>query len=227
MRPAFLALIFLSGNSVAADISGYLVLTSDYVFRGVTYSDGHFAAQLGGDVAFENGVYFGGWATTVDIDSAANSERRLEIDYYLGYSRDITDALTVGANVVAYTFPDAKGPFDYDYQEYSLSVNYADRLWFEYSYSPDVFHTGSETHNYGLFSELQIGDRMFASAGVGYYDTTQLSADDYTYWELGLTRPFEHIDIDLRYHDASQWVPIFSAANRVESRLVLSVKLRF
>lgn len=227
MKRSFFALMLLSGNAVAADSSAYLVLTSDYVFRGVTYSDGHFAAQLGGDLAFDNGIYAGAWATTIDIGNGVNSERDLEIDYYLGYSLDITDTLTVGANAVAYTFPGAKGVLDYDYQEYSLNVNYNDRAWFEYSYAPDIFNTGAETHNFALFSEFQLSPQFVASAGVGYYDTSALSGDDYTYWELGVTRPFERIDIDLRYHDANQWVPVFSAANRVESRLVLSARLRF
>ncbi len=227
MKRASLVLLLLGGNAVAAEFNGYLVLTSDYVFRGVTYSDGHFAAQLGGDVTFDNGVYFGAWASSIDIETAAGAERDLEIDYYVGYSLDINESLTVGANAVAYTFPGAEGLLDYDYEEYSLSINYVDRVWFEYSYAPDIFHTGSETHNYALFSELPLGHEVIASGGVGYYDTSALSDDNYTYWELGITRPFQRIAIDLRYHDANQWVPIFSSRNRVESRLVLSAKLQF
>ena len=51
-RPAqFLVLVWtISAASLsnAAEFTGYAVLTSDYVFRGVSYSDGHAAAQLGG-----------------------------------------------------------------------------------------------------------------------------------------------------------------------------------
>ena len=227
MKRVSLVLLFLGGNAAAAEINGYLVLTSDYVFRGVTYSDGYFAAQIGGDVTFDNGVYFGAWASSIDIETPSGAERDLEVDYYLGYGLDLTDALTVGANVVAYTFPGAEGLLDYDYEEYSLSINYMDRVWFEYSYAPDIFSTGTETHNYGLFSELPLGHQIVASAGIGYYDTSALSDDSYAYWELGVTREFERIAIDLRYHDADQWVSIFSSADRVESRLVLSAKLRF
>ena len=35
----------------AGELSGYLVGTTDYVYRGVTQSDGHGAAQLGLDVS--------------------------------------------------------------------------------------------------------------------------------------------------------------------------------
>ena len=56
------AAVLLSGASLvsvasAADFTGYAALTTDYVFRGVTYSDGHSAVQAGADVALGSGVY--------------------------------------------------------------------------------------------------------------------------------------------------------------------------
>ena len=49
------------GPAQAADVTGYVVLTSDYVYRGVTYSDGHIAGQTGADIAFDSGAYAGVW----------------------------------------------------------------------------------------------------------------------------------------------------------------------
>ena len=48
---SFLLTICAGPISLAAEFSGYAVLTSDYVFRGVSYSDSHAAAQLGGDIS--------------------------------------------------------------------------------------------------------------------------------------------------------------------------------
>ncbi len=227
MRRLILASILLAGGAHSAEVSGYLVLTTDYVFRGVTYSDGNPAVQLGGDVAFDNGFYLGAWASTIDIVNGTVARRDLQVDYYLGYGHPITDEITLGANAVAYTFPGAEGFFDYDYVEYSLSANYDDRAWLEYSYSPDLFNSGMSTHNVAAFSEWQLPEAFIIGAGVGYYDVSNLSGDDYYYWELGLTRPFGQVDLDLRYHDASGWVPIVSNADRVGSRLVLTARLQF
>ena len=92
----------------AADLSGYAVLTSDYVFRGVTFSDGHFAAQVGADVSFDSGFYAGVWASSIDIERANTSDRDWEIDYYAGYTHELSDTFALGANIVVYTFPESR-----------------------------------------------------------------------------------------------------------------------
>ena len=222
------ALLVTSGTSAATEASGYVALTTDYVFRGVTYSDGQPALQLGGDIAFESGVYIGAWASTVDIESPNGSTQRdLQVDYYAGYAMPLSNRFTVGGNIVLYTFPDSDGPVDYDYAEYSLSLNFDDRLWLEYAYAPDIFDFGAATHNYSLFGELPLGQAFTADAGIGYYDLSELSDSGYTYWELGIGRPVGQISFDLRYHDANDWVPIWSDRSRIDSRLVLTAEYRF
>lgn len=222
------AAVAWSQSPVAAELSGYLVLTSDYVFRGTTFSDGHFAAQIGADLSFDNGFYVGAWASSVDIEVGDRANRDVEVDYYLGYVHELSNTWTVGTNVVAYTFPGARGAFDYDYEEYSLSLNYADRAWLEYAYSPDIFHTDSETHNVSLFVEQPLPNEFVLSGGVGRYDVSALSGAGYTYWELGVTRALSNrVEVDLRYHDANRWVPIFSAPDRVGERFVLSARIGF
>lgn len=220
--------IVLAGSSLqAAEFTGYGVLTSDYVFRGVTYSDGHVAAQLGGDVSFESGFFLGAWVSTVDINNGPNRQRDWQANYYVGYGIDLTNSLSAAANVVYYTFPGAEGSFDYDYFEYSLTVNYNDRIWFEYSYSPDFCMTGKSTQNFDLYSEWQAVGEMIVGAGIGYHDLTNFVGADYSYWQLGATYPVGPVDLDLRYHDTSDWVPAFSSPERAEQRLVLSIRFQF
>ena len=228
-RPLFSAVcVLLGAPTLGAELSGYAVLTSDYVFRGTTFSDGHLAAQIGVDWSFDNGLYMGAWASSVDIEVADIADRDLEIDYYLGYVHELGDVWTLGASAVAYTFPGSEGQLDYDYQEFAVSLNYADRVWLEYAYSPDIFHTDNETHNVSLFAEQLLPNEFVLSAGVGRYDVSALSGASYTYWELGVSRSFlERVEFDLRYHDANRWVPIFSSPDRVDARLVLSAKLSF
>ncbi len=48
LRASVLLFAALSGSTAAAtELTGYAVLTTDYVFRGVSYSDSHVAVQLG------------------------------------------------------------------------------------------------------------------------------------------------------------------------------------
>ena len=213
--------------AVAAEFTGYAVLTTDYVFRGVTYSDGHGAAQMGGDVSFDSGFYFGAWGSTIDISNGPGQQRDVEVDYYVGYGHDISNKWSVDANVVSYNFPGAEGLYDYDYVEYSLSSNYKDRVWLEYSYSPDLYHSGLSTQNIALYAEWQTGGQLTLGAGAGFYEVSKLTGYDYSYWQLGVTRPFGIVDIDLRYFDTSDWVPIVSTPGRAEERIVLSARIQF
>ncbi len=217
----------MGAPSIAAELSGYGVLTTDYVFRGVTYSDGHAAAQLGGDLSFDSGIYLGAWGSTVDIENAPDNQRDLELDFYLGYGYELTNDWSVDAKIVSYNFPGAEGRFDYDYIEYSVTANFRDRLWFEYSWSPDLFHSGYSARNVELYTEWQAWGELVVGAGAGLYDPSGLTGADYGYWQLGVTHPVGMIDLDLRYFDTSDWVPIISTPERAEARVVLSLRVAF
>lgn len=211
----------------AAEVTGYGILTSDYVFRGVTYSDGHAAVQAAVDVAFASGWYLGAWGSTVDLSGGPTRQRDLELNYYAGYSHSWRRDWTIGANVVAYSFPGATGDVDYDYFEYSIDVNYKDRAWLEYSYSPDLYHTNRQTHDVELYGEWPLAAKVVLGVGAGYYDVSDLTGYGYGYWQVGVTKPFGPVDIDLRYHDTNRDVPIVSTPERADARLVLSAKLPF
>jgi uncharacterized protein (TIGR02001 family) len=216
-----------SSTTWSADLSGYLVLTTDYVWRGVTQSEGDPAAQLGGDVAFNSGIYAGIWGSTIDINNGGDRQRDTELTYYLGYSHDIGTRWSLGASVIVYTYPGQTGAVDYNYEEVMLTVNFDDRAWLEYAYSPDLYNTGLDSHNIELFAEFPAGKRLVVGGGVGYYDVSNFAGDGYAYWELGVTLPVHRFDFDLRYHDTSRWVPVISTPERADSRIAFSVRLTF
>lgn len=213
-------------SAQALDVTGYALLTSDYVFRGVSYSDDHAAAQGGVDLALDSGLYAGVWASTVDIERAV-SARDVEVNYYAGYNHELNADWTIGANVVQYTYPGAEGPIDYDFREYSLIANFRDRAWLEYSYSPDLFHTSQATQNVEIYAEWPVASNFLLGAGAGYYDVSELSGTGYGHWQVGITRPFRRFSLDLRYHDTNRDVPILSDPDSAESRVVLSLRIPF
>jgi uncharacterized protein (TIGR02001 family) len=229
-RQTFAALT-LSGLSLsgaqAADVSAYAALTSDFVHRGVTQSDGNPALQLGGEVTFDNGVYAGIWGSTIDISNGPGRQRDLEFNYYLGVAYDLTDAWQLDVNVVAYQYPGAEGNIDYDYVEYTLSGNFDDHIWLSYSYSPDLYHSNQSTQNLDLYAEWPIAEDWTLGGGGGYYDVEDLSGRGYGYWHLGVTRFFEIADVDLRYHDANRWAAFVSTPDRIDPRVALTVRFPF
>lgn len=220
-------LALVSAHSGAAEVTGYLVATTDYVHRGVTQSDSHAAVQLGVDLSFDSGFYAGVWGSSVDIDNGPTRHRDTEISYFAGYGQGLSEKWMLGGHIVAYTYPGTEGDVDYDYVEYSLAVNYDDRFWVEYAYSPDLYDTGEHTHNLELYGEWPLPAGLVLGAGAGLYDVSRPSGDDYAYWQLGLTREFGRFSADLRYHDTNRYVPIVSTPDRAEQRIVLSLRLVF
>ena len=231
LRPIRYAAVFLflfTAPSVdAADVNGYALVTTDYVYRGVSHSDEHGAVQIGVDVGFDSGFYLGVWGSTIDIGGGTPRQRDREVNYYLGYSYDVSRRCTIGTNAVAYAFPGAKGPIDYDYVEYSLTANYDDRLWLEYGRSPDLYHTGAETEFASIYTSWSLGNQFTMGGGVGVYDVSELTGDDYSFWEFGVTRSIGKAALDLRYHDSSRWLRIISNRDTADARVVLSAKFQF
>ncbi|MGI9203139.1 MAG: TorF family putative porin [Woeseiaceae bacterium] len=211
----------------AAQFTGYASLTTDYVYRGVTRSDGHGAIQLGGDISFDAGFYAGIWGSTVDIGNNVTRQRDTEVNYYLGYSYQASDRWTIGGNVVSYQFPGAFGALDYDHEEYAVTLNYNDQWWFEYAQAPDYYGAGVRAHNYELFTEWPLPHQVSLSVGIGHFDVGDFSGDSYTFWQLGASRPLGPLDIDLRYHDTSNWVPRVSSPERADARFVLTARFQF
>lgn len=227
-RPFLFLIILLIGQySAAAEFTGYVAVMTDYVKRGVSQSDSDPALQLGGDVSFTNGFYFGAWASTTDIDNGPTRHRDREVNYYLGYVLDVSASWRLLAHAVAYEYPGQTGNVDYSYQEYSIGGSYDDRLWLEYAYTPDLYHRGLSATNIDLYAEWPLDNGWSVGGGAGYYDTSKLTGSAYKYWQLGVTKSFKWADVDLRFHDTDDWVPIISTPDRAKSRVVLKIQFPF
>ena len=222
-----LLLLVCSQPGLAADFGGYVSLTTDYVKRGVTQSDGDPALQLGVEINFENGFFLGAWGSTVDIYRAPDVQRDLEVNYYAGYDLDVSESWRLFARMVAYAYPGQTGGFDYDYEEYSIGASFDDRVWLEVAWSPDLYHTDRSTSNVDLYAEWPLNSIWAIGGGAGYYDTSSLTGRGYAYWQLGVTAAWSRASIDLRVHDTDQSVPIVSTPERAKSRLVLTLQIPF
>lgn len=83
LRPALpFALLAVCLPLHAVQGGGQLALASDYVFRGISQSNGDPALQAGARIDGAGGFYGSAWASRVDYPSAPDA--RAEIDYVLG-----------------------------------------------------------------------------------------------------------------------------------------------
>jgi uncharacterized protein (TIGR02001 family) len=80
-------------------VSGSVTLTSDYRFRGFTQSGQNAAIQGGITVTHESGLYVGTWGSSINF--AGN----VEVDYFAGYSTDVSEGLNLDVGITYYVYP--------------------------------------------------------------------------------------------------------------------------
>src|SRR3982750_959529 len=72
-------------------ISGNMVFTNNYVFRGVSQTKQEPAVQGGLTFTFDSKIYLNLWGSNVDFFSLNGEQATLETDETIGYSNTIKD----------------------------------------------------------------------------------------------------------------------------------------
>lgn len=180
----------------AFDVSMNVALTSDYMFRGISQTQGHGAIQGGLDIAHESGLYVGTWASNVDFGGDAS----VEFDYYLGFGNSITDDISYDLGWIKYDYPGEAG---LNFSEYYGSVTaYGVSLGLAYS---DDFG-GDDTTLYSYIGyEYTLPYEIGLSMQYGVYDfkddTFDSGEDSYSDWSLGLSKTLAGLDFGFTYTD--------------------------
>lgn len=211
-------------TSVASEFSGIATLTSEYIYRGQSLSDGNPAVQLGLDYEFANGIFAGLWGSTLDWESGS-SRRDAELDYYLGYHYTPEGPVSFSATFLRYTYPGQTGTYSYDHNEYLLAATIKERYSIEFGYTDDLYGLDREGMHWELRADHPVDTAWVLSAGLGQNDMTDIGVERYLYWDVGASARFSWLTVDLRWFDnqdayglpdylsaGSQWVASLSVA---------------
>ena len=115
MKKLLLLITFISLPSYSA-VSANVSFTSDYIWRGMTQSDGP-AIQGGFDYANDSGFYAGIWGSNVNFNDGAGSE----LDYYFGYGFEM-GGIGVDLGYVAFDYPENDTGLDFEEIVLGLSM---------------------------------------------------------------------------------------------------------
>ena len=113
-----LTLIISSVSLHAAEFESNVAISNDYVWRGMTQTTEEPAISGGFDIAGENGLYFGTWASNVEFGDGA----ALELDWYAGYGGETQNGVSYDFGYLAYTYP---GEDSLDFEEVYLGLGYS------------------------------------------------------------------------------------------------------
>ena len=189
-------------SMVAAEgnVSANAAFTSDYVFRGISQSDNHFAVSAGADYAWElapNGLYLGAWASSVDFDDGG--EGTAELDFYLGFTRTFGD-INFDLGLIYYEYPGANNSLDYDLDEAYVNLGYKFAS-LKYSYSDNYFAGTGNSHYWEAGVDFELVNKVNMGLHVGSMDVQK--ASNYNDWKVALSREIDGFGFEIAYTDTN------------------------
>ncbi len=150
-------------------VTGNVVLTTDYRFRGLSLSGGDAAIQGTINVNHSSGFYVGAWASNLE-DSAVYGN--MELDVYGGWTGEVTSGLTADVGLLYYVYPNGKVGDANVFEPYaSLSTTFGPataKLGVAYAWKQDSL--GGDDNLY-LYTDLGVGipsTPITVSAHLGY-----------------------------------------------------------
>jgi uncharacterized protein (TIGR02001 family) len=201
------------------DVAFGVKLTSDYVFRGISQSNGNPAVQGYAELQVADWVYAGVWASSVDLPERRGlTDPAAEIDIYGGI-RHSWDAFTLDVGGLYYWYPGENKQFpgqkQIDYWEIYAKPSYAigdltigATVYWTSDYvgsgANATFLSGTAKYNIAIDSMPDVS--FYASGELGkqwikrnsYFST----AEDYLTWNVGVGATYKAATLDLRYSGA-------------------------
>ena len=193
-------------------------LSSDYVFRGTTRSNGDPAVQGGIDYSNKDyGLYGGVWASTAEFNRAGDDEASVETDFFGGFRGQLSSQLGWDLGARYYYFPGQnadRGQGDFETAEVSGRLTYAfqeplfrPRIDAGVAYSPDYFGEDGDGVYLDTGASVSLPHRFSAYTRVGYLDVEGDRSNPagyyYVNYVIGVRKTFGLFDFDLAWHDTS------------------------
>ncbi|EDN67935.1 conserved hypothetical protein, secreted [Beggiatoa sp. PS] len=193
------------------DFEANVALTTDLVFRGLSYTNEEPALNGGFKIEHQSGLYAKTWASNVNLlegDTVKPEDRaNLVIGWYLGYNGDFSDVLSYDIQAARFTFPSAAKKLNYEYTEFTGSLTYSIQdtdLGVSYTFSPNFFLKSDKAHYYELnashtfvnANDLEIGGRVGRQT---VDDNETVGFDDYTTYGVWMSYPIGDFTSTLEY----------------------------
>jgi uncharacterized protein (TIGR02001 family) len=222
---AGIGLLAMGSQAHAATLSGNAALTSDYVWRGTTQTQGDAAVQAGFKLASDSGLYGSVWGSNVEF--APDTHASSELDFTVGWGGALSDKWALDVSLLRYQYPSTT--VDLNWTELNGTLTYDSNYWLSMGYSTEAL--GGEQD--GLYTQVgakfPINDAFRLEGALGYYtlDGYSAAADSYLHGQLSAVWAVKApVELRLTAHATdSNAEDIFGdelAGNRIEAALQAS-----
>ena len=169
MKNFLLVIMSFASVSSYAGVSANVSFTTDYIWRGMTQSDGP-AVQGGFDYEADSGFYAGFWGSNVNF----NNGNGQELDYYAGYGFSLGN-VGVDVGYITYDYPDSDP--DLKFEEIYLGFSFGD-LGLTYASGQDEapdyievsYGIGPVSFSYGDYDEYGENTTISYGFACGSYE---------------------------------------------------------
>jgi len=191
---------------------------SDYVWRGVSQSDENPTLQAGFTYTGEIGLYAGVWGSGVDFGSGAPD---VEVDYFVGFNKDLSDSVNFDIMVNRYTYP---GASELNFNELLTTTTFADTYSLSVNYSDDFGGADTDAWYVGLGASWGLPNDYSLDVSVGRSLFEKDYSDDYTDWSVGVGKSWGLFSAKLAYV-GTDGTGRDLYGNLADDRLVLSLSI--
>jgi len=222
----------LAQNTGTRSISATVGATSDFVFRGLSYTRGKPAGLASLDIEFPSNTYLGGFVSSADPNPGPSPV--VEMDFWLGQHWSLGSTFSADLRLTHYMYPDDPRVADYDRDELTATLGIKDAVFLSATYSPNTDAVGSlagltdgDVWSAELSARRSFGGRYSLGAGVGYYGLDDVYGDGYAYWNLTLTADFAPFQLQVAALGADSAAERIFGTRSAGERIALTALYRF
>jgi uncharacterized protein (TIGR02001 family) len=186
---AIAGLLSLGATAQAAEVTGSAALTTDYVWRGSTQTQGDPAVQASVKVASESGFYGSVWASNVEF--APETKASSEFDFTVGWGTALNDDWAIDLNVLHYRYPSTT--VDLNWTELNGSLTYRGNYSAGLGYSDEALGADADGVYAWVGAKFPVNDAFRFETGVAHYflDDAVFAEDGYTHGQLSAVWAFK------------------------------------
>lgn len=195
-------------EEASSPFSATATVTTDYVFRGVSQTDNGAAFQAEASYTAPFGLYVSVWGSNVDFAEAGDPD--FEVDYNIGWSKDLSDRWNLDLGVNRYTYTGASRDYgSIDYNEYLAKVTWTGPVTVSglLGYANDYDNSGAKQTYAALEAGYDVGQSGYSvAASVGYTaikgeDAEWPRREDYYDGAISVSKAFGPATATLGYYD--------------------------
>ncbi len=211
---------------------GFVAVASDYLYHGLSQSQGNSAALIDGHYRSDANLFAGVTLATVKLNPGPSAP--LEVGVYGGASRDLSDDWVARATLARYFYPGNPADLSYAYTELSASLEWRELLSGTLYVSPDTSRYATQGVNrqrpaqaLEIEARWPLGAHCTFSTGVGYRHLAAPIDAGYGYGSAGIAMTLARWRLDLSAVAADHHARVLFGGQAAERRLVVSALRSF